>query len=461
MQQAETRKTRRIQQVSVTNLFGIFNHTIPLKMEDRITIIHGPNGFGKTMILKLLHALFGQSNRLLQNIPFDEFRVDFEDNTSFWVGKTPRSYELTEEHTAEREIVFHATGRKPYSVHSKPLLLKESAPIQLSLIDRLIPSLDRIGSDAWRNMATGEILSLEDVVERFHDRLPIEFTGERTKMPEWLIDMRKSVPIRLIETQRLLGSTRPSRRSEYERTITSEYAVTEDSRHLVEVIRRKLVESGALSQSFDSTFPARVIRPTTQQSQVTESELLDKLEKLEKKRSRLMAIGLLDQEAETASPIDSEQGIEPNTKAVLAVYAEDTEQKLGIFDELAQKIDLLTTIIDNRFLYKTMTINKEKGVMFTTKNGTILPLENLSSGEQHELVLFYELLFRVTPGSLVLIDEPELSLHVIWQEQFLKDVQQVTQLTDIDIILATHSPDIISDRRDLVVELQEPKNGRL
>ena len=459
MQQAETRKTRRIQQISVTNLFGIFNHTIPLKMKDRITIIHGPNGFGKTTILKLLHALFSQSNRLLQNIPFDEFRVDFEDNTSFWVSKTSRSHELTEEeHAVGQEIVFHATRKNSFSLRSKPLV-KEN--IQLSLIDRWIPSLSRIRSDAWGNAATGEILSLEDVIERFHDRLPTEVTGERTKMPEWLIDLRKSVPIRLFETQRLLSSTRPSHRSEYDKTITSDYAVTEDSRHLVKVIERKLVESGALSQSLDSTFPARVIRPTTQQSQVTETELLDKLEKLEKKRSRLMALGLLDQETGTAFPIGFYQGIEPNTKAVLAVYAEDTEQKLGIFDELAQKIDLLTTFIDNRFLYKKMTINKEKGFVFTTKNGTILPLENLSSGEQHELVLFYELLFRVTPGSLVLIDEPELSLHVVWQEQFLKDVQQVTQLTDIDTILATHSPDIISDRRDLMVELEEPGNGGL
>lgn len=461
MQQEETRKTRRIRQISVTNLFGIFNHTIPLRMNDRITIIHGPNGFGKTMILKLLHALFGQSNRLLQNIPFDEFRVDFEDNTSFWVSKTSQSLGLIEEeHTAEQEIIFHTTGRKAYSLRSRPLL-RDNVHMSLTLIERVVPSLDRIASDAWRLITTGEILSLEDVVDRFGDRLPTELIGERTKMPEWLLEMRKSVPIRFVETQRLLSSTKLSRRSDYERMTTPEYAVSEDARHLVEVIKRKLVESGALSQSLDSTFPARVIRPTPQQSQVTESELLDKLEKLEKKRSQLMAIGLLDQETGTASPIDSEQGIEPNTKAVLAVYAEDTEQKLGIFDELAQKIGLLTTIINSRFLYKTMSINKEKGFVFTSKNGTVLPLENLSSGEQHELVLFYELLFRVTPRSLILIDEPELSLHFVWQEQFLKDVKRVTQLTDIDIILATHSPDIINDRRDLVVELEEPGNGRL
>src|SRR5215472_4201339 len=96
MQQQETKKTRRIRQVSVTNLFGTFNHVIPLKMDEHVTIIHGPNGFGKTMMLKLLRTLFGQSTHLLQKIPFDEIRIDFEDNTSFWVSKTLRPV-LTED----------------------------------------------------------------------------------------------------------------------------------------------------------------------------------------------------------------------------------------------------------------------------------------------------------------------------------------------------------------------------
>jgi predicted ATP-binding protein involved in virulence len=202
-----------------------------------------------------------------------------------------------------------------------------------------------------------------------------------------------------------------------------------------------------------------VISPTTQQLQLSEDELRGKLQRLEEKRSRLMSAGLLNQETDAGISFDQE--IASNTKAVLAVYAEDTEQKLGIFDELVQKIDLLSTIINNRFLYKTMAINKENGLVFTTKNGIVLPLENLSSGEQHELVLFYDLLFRVTSGSLILIDEPELSLYVVWQEKFLEDVQQITKLADIDIILATHSPDIISNRRDLVVELEGPVNGKL
>ncbi|MEC4867623.1 MAG: AAA family ATPase, partial [Jaaginema sp. PMC 1078.18] len=102
----------------------------------------------------------------------------------------------------------------------------------------------------------------------------------------------------------------------------------------------------------------------------------------------------------------------------------------------------------------------EKGFVFSTRYNNsltnskqLLPTE-LSSGEQHELVLLYELLFKVEPNSLVLIDEPELSLHVGWQVQFLKDLQEIVKLANLDILMATHSPDIIQDRWDLTVELK-------
>src|SRR5438105_10157859 len=117
-------------------------------------------------------------------------------------------------------------------------------------------------------------------------------------------------------------------------------------------------------------------------------------------------------------------------KAVLSIYVEDVKKKLGVFDEIANKIALLKRIIDKRFLYKEMAISRRDGFVFTTSDGSVLPSKDLSSGEQHELILFYELLFKVAPSSLILIDEPEISLHVVWQEQFLKDVQEVIRLTD-------------------------------
>ena len=72
------------------------------------------------------------------------------------------------------------------------------------------------------------------------------------------------------------------------------------------------------------------------------------------------------------------------------------------------------------------------------------------------IVLLYELLFVVKPNSLIMIDEPEISLHVAWQLEFLSDLQRITELSEIDVVIATHAPGIINDRMDLTVELSAP-----
>jgi len=68
------------------------------------------------------------------------------------------------------------------------------------------------------------------------------------------------------------------------------------------------------------------------------------------------------------------------------------------------------------------------------------------------------LLFKAEENSLVLIDEPEISLHVVWQREFLNDIQEIIELQKIDVVIATHSPQIINDRWDLTVGLGESVN---
>jgi predicted ATP-dependent endonuclease of OLD family len=65
------------------------------------------------------------------------------------------------------------------------------------------------------------------------------------------------------------------------------------------------------------------------------------------------------------------------------------------------------------------------------------------------------LLFKFAPNSLVLIDEPELSLHLTWQERFLPDLLEIVKIANFDVIIATHSPFIIGSRRDLMVALED------
>ena len=69
----------RIVEIEVEGLFGTFHHKIPLHLEDRITIIHGPNGFGKTVLLEMIHGLFEGDYEPIFRVPFSRLLVRFED----------------------------------------------------------------------------------------------------------------------------------------------------------------------------------------------------------------------------------------------------------------------------------------------------------------------------------------------------------------------------------------------
>jgi predicted ATP-binding protein involved in virulence len=103
-------------------------------------------------------------------------------------------------------------------------------------------------------------------------------------------------------------------------------------------------------------------------------------------------------------------------------------------------------------------VGGEQGFYFKTDEGKTLSAADLSSGEQHQLVLLFDLLFRVSDKALILVDEPEISLHVEWQQQVLNNFSAISQLRDLDFLIATHSPDIIHNRWDLTIGLGEMAN---
>jgi predicted ATP-binding protein involved in virulence len=447
-QETATEKKKRIKQISVTNLFGTFNHTIPLHLNERITIIYGPNGFGKTMILKLLDALFSQDNQLLRTIPFDEFRVDFDDNTSFWVTKSSQE---GDESLASQHMTFFATGEQPFPSTQLPSLFMPSKSSRVGgavLRDTLGKKSPKIRTLKEQNIAFPLSKDLLSDLQRWLSQ---------EKESGWLAEMRKLIAVHLLETQRLLNvkeDLQDTDREEEEQALVS--TIQTFSEELAAIVKTKLAEYANVSQLLDSTFPERALHPISAPVHKDESELRRQLAVLEEKRLHLVSAGLLDQGGRTA--FASEDHIDESQKSMLSVYIEDTEQKLSVLDNLFEKIHLFTEIINKRFLYKSMTIDKQQGFVFTTSKQTTLPAESLSSGEQHELILFYELLFKVAPGSLILIDEPELSLHIVWQKQFLGDVRKVIQLSDTDVLIATHAPSLIHDCWDLTVGLEEPNN---
>src|SRR5579864_9687451 len=78
----------KIKQVSVTRLFGMFDHVISFNLSEYITIIHGSNGLGKTALLRMINGFFNSRYSELRSIPFEAFRIDFDDNSRLKITRT-------------------------------------------------------------------------------------------------------------------------------------------------------------------------------------------------------------------------------------------------------------------------------------------------------------------------------------------------------------------------------------
>lgn len=113
--------------------------------------------------------------------------------------------------------------------------------------------------------------------------------------------------------------------------------------------------------------------------------------------------------------------------------------------DLREPINRLNGILYDFFEESQKKIEVQPNGEFeiTLQNGEIATPFELSSGEKQILIMITHLIFyedRTSPG-IFIIDEPELSLHLGWQEIFVNAIREASPNTQF--ILATHSPTII------------------
>jgi len=103
--------------------------------------------------------------------------------------------------------------------------------------------------------------------------------------------------------------------------------------------------------------------------------------------------------------------------------------------------------------------NEGQGLEVRLTDGTKMPLESLSAGEQHLLVIFGRMLFDTPPrgGGILLLDEPEISLHPQWQSLFGRVLRKLANVNHCRVVVATHSPMMIGDAWDSEIDLAKPK----
>ena len=451
MASAKAEQYRRILRVQVQNLFGLYDHEIVLNHDDRITIIHGPNGVGKTVLLRMISALFGGRYSETVDVPFSNLSVWLDGNAAFHV--TRKKADAVSEAKASDPVIYSLLVRlvadgAEYDYLLDPMFGGERLAEKIAAEH---PYLVRIGHGQWEDDRDGEVITTHELIDRYSGRGVRRVRGTAEE-PAPLRQMRSAVQTHVIEAQRLIQVSGDAERFSMRRAPISRLSTTVQK--YSEDLKQRLLEATARyagqSQSLDQTFPRRLMALS---NDLSPEELRGKLDELDKDTAKLSKLGLLTLTQSYPVSTGELDRLDGAQRRVMTLYVQDTAQKLSVLTELADRVQLLLGSVNGKFRNKKVRVAKDSGITIEGVTGEPIDLDALSSGEQHELVLLYDLLFRVKPNTLVLIDEPELSLHVTWQKKFLPELIAIVNTAKFDAIVATHSPFIVGGRRDLMVAL--------
>lgn len=430
-----------IKRISITSLYGDENNNFDINLDRPITILTGKNGSGKTTILKIINEISNGRQFFLNEYKFKKIECEFDDRTLEIkaIANTENGYQIREK----------AKGKKYTKVNVADLDdFIESIPSNiLGTIEDEVEELDQVGLRRWRNIETGERLDAKEAVIKYYHRTSILKEYLTTSGKIGSLSNEKS---KFIQTGRLSKKIHFDRHPKYRNREAATTAIQECADKLRDLIKSETSRYLNESQAIDSAFPKRLIRNDLHDVSMIELKKIE--QQLEEMRASLQAVGLLD-----TFEIFNINKTDKLKMQVLHLYYQDSINKLKYLESIQKRLSLFISMANEKFEpQKKISISPSKG--FTINSGAKydfpINLEWLSSGEQHELVMLYEVIFEVNDNSLTLIDEPEISLHIDWQRRYLEDLDKIQKFSEgRQFIIATHSPSIIGKFRSFCEEV--------
>lgn len=437
-----------IERFFVKGLFGIFDNEIVFK-DGGITVVVGQNGCGKTTMLGMLAAIFSKNHSQLFQYRFDYIELSLS-NRIIKIEPVDEQIDNEGEKITIKSLQYSIDSIVLSERHRENS--KITSPVFWA---KSIPFLRRKSGGLFVD-GDGEILTLSEVIETYFDALPEDVRNDIIGIPNEVFELTSSLRIELITTDRLKAIDWGDEFKRYE--FVQKYAVEECSAELKSNLKNTLSDYANISQKLDGQFPAKILNAIQKNQSFSKDELSKSIREINMLREKHVSAGVLEENTDNFLSMDvMPEGLDDTTAKILTVYYQDMRTKLESLNSISDKIVLFKDILVNKFnSNKSISIDMSNGIMVTQQmQKELIALRSLSSGEQQELVLLYNLIFNGDAQKLVLLDEPEISLNVSWQREFLDDMKKIVAMNGVSILIATHSPQIISDNWDLVATLGE------
>ena len=135
--------------------------------------------------------------------------------------------------------------------------------------------------------------------------------------------------------------------------------------------------------------------------------------------------------------------------------ADDVEtKKKKIRKPLSDFLNIVNDFIGTSLVKKEVKLDKIGTPYLFVEPNKRISLDDLSSGEKQIVIFFAYLILHLKQNieGVFIVDEPEMSLHLYWQKIFVDKIQEANP--NIQLIFATHAPEIIGTRRDNMIKLK-------
>jgi energy-coupling factor transporter ATP-binding protein EcfA2 len=444
-----------IRHIRIERLFGYLDYDIPNKVRDgtdfdRLMILYGDNGSGKTTILTLVFCLLspqiGKGEKTyVARTPFKNLIITFNDGSC--VSATRENAQLSGSYTVlvsqpnalteEFSINANADGLVPRDSEGAKKLLLRLAKLDIGLYfladDRSVRatlgsnaeseemSEDPTPARAWSTYATSVALARRVQLEVGGQLDPqrgshhLNIAPVLDKLNTWFREHvylgssageenATSIYLRVIEQIAMLAGSRAVPRVHAKSTFALPNRITKLSKRIEAFSRFGLI----------TPFPA--------------TKFLDAFHKANEPAKRTIA-------------------------TVIEPYIDGIEARLNALDQVRAVILTYVETINEFLTGKTIHFSLQTGAIIRGYHDASLDPALLSSGEKQLVLILSNTILARDAAGIFLIDEPELSLNVKWQRSLVTALLKCSEGSSIQYILASHSLELITQHRPNAVRL--------
>lgn len=443
----------KIKKFAIKNLYGVYNYNIDF--DNKVTFLYGSNGCGKTTILNIIcHIIKGEIYKLF-DYNFEKILLKYNYNN--------KMRELTIETVRNNDLRLIVNFENEREEIIKSNSFFSLGHPRFKRVEGVEEELGRIREEYFRDYPI-----MNKISEKFPliylslVRLENEFYKRYKNRWLWSFDYIKNENL---------------------------YSNIDEALDLVKnMILYKNNEIEAKKSEIDKVFQETLLKKTITSGNVQVDSLLKEISNLKigKMEEVLLkykeVLEVLDIDTKVLEKINDDnekilkifkgykEGVEEENILFLVVNFYKIKQAEQIVNEyqnsVNKKIEISYTVENfikaiNGFLNtgdyaKEIFIQDKNDILYRNKffqDG--ISIDTLSSGEKQIFILLSYLIFEVAEmqEGIYIIDEPESSLHIEWQERFVESLINIHP--NLQLILATHSPEIISKFTDNAIQIKE------